>query len=283
VDSGNYRAELRSGELWMFGQTEGASGQKPVMLQRATLDSGGLGEWKASFSTNVLVQLAMPTLAGAFGYIATVDSQSPTTNTIHRVELAPSGTTLPAAFAQAGIPLAVPRKWSTPFAFGSRLLFVGGYSAQAMPTTRSDVEVFAIDAATGNLTAQPPLAMLDGALPVQQRSTTVCGDASRLYTVGGFVNTSTRHGKILRSTPMNGVPSDFVRVADLPAARAGVGCAIVGDRMYVAGGIGSDGVVVAAVSWAPILPDGSLGDWVTVDVTPLPFARSEAELVFVSD
>ena len=27
----------------------------------------------------------------------------------------------------------------------------------------------------------------------------------------------------------------------------------------------------------------NVGDWVTVDVTPLPFARSEAELVFVSD
>jgi hypothetical protein len=57
------------------------------MLPRATLDPVGLGEWKASFSTNVLVQLAMPTVAGNFGYDTTVDSQSPPMNTIHRAEL----------------------------------------------------------------------------------------------------------------------------------------------------------------------------------------------------
>ena len=44
VDSGAYRAELRAGELWLLGQTKGASGQKPAVLQLSTLDPVGLGE-----------------------------------------------------------------------------------------------------------------------------------------------------------------------------------------------------------------------------------------------
>jgi hypothetical protein len=283
IDVGTYRADVRSGEIWLFGQTDGASGQKPALLQRAALDPVGLGEWQASYSSGLLVQLSMPVLGANHGYVATVDSQNPTANKIHRVELTPSGATLPVASELVGVTLQIPRKWSTPLVFGGSLLFIGGYSAQAMPTTRSDVEVFAIDAATGALTPQPSLAMVDGALPVQQRSTSVCADATRIYTVGGFVNSSTRHGKILRSVPTNGVPGNFARAAELPTARSGAACAIVGERLYVAGGVAPDGSVMSAVLWAPILPTGELGDWVTVGVNPLPFARSESELVFVPD
>lgn len=69
----------------------------------------------------------------------------------------------------------------------------------------------------------------------------------------------------------------------LPAARAAAASVVLGNSMYVIGGLGPDGKPTTTVYSLKIEPDGTIGAWKAEDGLALPGPRAGASAVAVSD
>jgi Kelch motif len=69
----------------------------------------------------------------------------------------------------------------------------------------------------------------------------------------------------------------------LPEARSGAASVVVGNTLYVIGGLGPDGQPTTTVFSLAVANDGTLGDWTTEDALALPAARTGSSAVAVSD
>lgn len=70
---------------------------------------------------------------------------------------------------------------------------------------------------------------------------------------------------------------------DLPEARTGAAATVLGNTLYVIGGLGPDGKPTSTVFSITVENDGTLGDWTTEDTLALPAARAGSTAVEVSD
>ncbi|WP_394848201.1 hypothetical protein LZC95_12130 [Pendulispora brunnea] len=104
---------------------------------------------------------------------------------------------------------------------------------------------------------------------------TVCTGEGTIYVIGGRpVGSPTDVVLMSRIDEANGQLGPWQAMNKLPAARAGAGCFIAHEKLYVLGGLGTS-ERATSVFWAPIRPDGTLGPWDAQSSAPLPAARSQ--------
>ena len=131
-----------------------------------------------------------------------------------------------------------------------------------------------------------PIVRSDGT-PHYTRTPGVCTDSQRIFLVGGLSGTAgtTKSSLVFASTKAtDGSLGSFEQRGDMLAPLSSPACVVIGDRLYVLGGIDAADKVVPLVRWTQIGSDGSLGvNWTIVDTSPMPFARYRHEVVFVPE
>jgi hypothetical protein len=246
-----------------------------------------LGPWStaaAPLASGVVDDLPMFAWDGSSGFSASFNPDR--TNTFYRSRRE-NGTAITAAIPGT---FATARNVATGIRFEDKLLFVGGSNFVGNSTvTTPTVEV-------GVVPSDPTAEVVFGnALPIvrndqmphNMRSPGVCADAQRIYLVGGLTGTAgtTKSSRVFASTEdVGGNLVSFDQRGDMIAQLSSPACVVVGDRLYVLGGIDSEDKAVPIVRWSKIGADGALdANWTIVDTAPMPFARYRHEVVFVPD
>ena len=94
-----------------------------------------------------------------------------------------------------------------------------------------------------------------------------------IYALGGEISVGTDPLDSIERATINGdgtLNAWTTLTSTLPAGITRFGAAVAGDYMYVIGGYTAAGIT-NTVAYAPIYPDGAVGDWQTT--APLPSAR----------
>jgi hypothetical protein len=173
----------------------------------------------------------------------------------------------------AGPELAAGRFHHGSVAIGNNVYVVGGLTGDGTDSTPL-VERATVDA-DGNVsdfTETTPL-------PERRSHFGIATTGDAIYVSGGLIGdpagAATPLTEVLRATiDADGNVVEWTKVGDLPTALETHSSFVEAGMLYVVGGVENNWLDTAAVKRAPILDDGSLGDW--EDTTPLPAARAHA-------
>jgi hypothetical protein len=158
----------------------------------------------------------------------------------------------------------------------NRVFVIGGQTATA---ALREIEVATINA-DGTLSQ---FATRGGLLGNRAGATAhVLGD--RVHVLGGRP-TLTGALATTEAAPIDqeGELGPFSAGPSLTTGRAGHGSVVIGNSLYVIGGIGADGSALASIERATIAPDGTLGTFTVVDGISLVEARGTPAVVVIRD
>ncbi|HEX4462039.1 MAG TPA: hypothetical protein VIA18_28875, partial [Polyangia bacterium] len=245
--------------LYIIGGDDGVAMSS---VERASLDAGGA---LSGFGAVSGVTLATPraqhatVVAGDSLYLIG-GFNGGTLDSVERATIGADGA-LSSFVTVPGLVLAQARYGHSAAVIGSTLYVIGG--SYGFPVLGSvEQTTIGADGSLSGFVTVPGVVLVT---PRNGHTSVVVGDA--LYVLGGSDATGTAIDSVERATiNADGSLSTFATVAGgaLASARDGHSSAVIGDSLFVAGGLDTGGNLVTALERATINTDGSLSSFATV-------------------
>jgi hypothetical protein len=266
--------------LYVIGGT-GASG-KLASIEAAVIDPDSSLEAFAPSAQMLATPRAGAAAIATAGslYVLGGDTAAGPTSTVEASAIVSDGT-LGAFTAPAGVALTLPRAYFTTAVVGSTVFAIGGTSAGAADTKSIDRATVAADGTLGTFASAT-----GAAAAIARHGAAVAIARDHVFVVGGKSGTTAVASVEHSGIATHGALAAFATLASepLPAARAYGASVIIGDHLYLVGGIDLATLTSRLdVAVATVQPDGSLGPFSIATGATLTVARIGSSVAVIGD